>query len=63
LQVRPSPSPNLKDDFTIFISFEHLIRYVEEGESWKSEAPSSVDSNASEIDEFEDLYKEIRPKH
>jgi hypothetical protein len=31
--------------------------------SWKSEAPSSADSNASKIDEFEDLYKEIWQKY
>jgi hypothetical protein len=29
----------------------------------KSEAPSSADSNASKIDEFEDRYKEIWQKH
>jgi hypothetical protein len=33
LQDRASASLNLKDDVTVFISFEHLIRYVEEGKS------------------------------
>jgi hypothetical protein len=37
--------------------------YVEEGKIWNSETPSSVDSNASKIDEFEDPCKEICQKH
>jgi hypothetical protein len=34
-----------------------------EEKSWKSEAPSSVGSDASKIDEFEDPYKEIWQKY
>jgi hypothetical protein len=45
------------------IDFEHLVRHVQERKSRKSEAPSSVDSNASKIDEVEDSYKEIWQKH
>jgi hypothetical protein len=63
LQVWASPSLNLKNDIAISISFEHLIRYVEKGKSWKSEAPSSINSNASKINKFEDFYKEIWQKH
>jgi hypothetical protein len=63
LQARASPSPNLEDDIVVFISFEHLIKYVEERKSSKSEASSSADSNASEIDKFKDPYKDIWRKH
>ena len=52
-----------KTDVAVFISSEHLVRYVEEGKSWNSEAPSSVDSNTSKIDEIEDPYKEIWQQH
>jgi hypothetical protein len=31
LQVHASSSPNLEDNTAVFISFEHLVRYVEEG--------------------------------
>jgi hypothetical protein len=46
-----------------FHQFWALVIYVDEGKSLKSEASSGADSNASKIDEFEDLYKEIWQKH
>jgi hypothetical protein len=39
--------------------FEHVFRNVQWKKSSKSVAPSSYDSNASNINEFEDPYKEI----
>jgi hypothetical protein len=62
-QTRASPSPNLKNGRRCFHQLEDLVRHVQGRKSWKSEAPSSVGSNASKIDEFEDPYKEIWQKH
>jgi hypothetical protein len=48
-----------KTDVSVFINFEDLVRHVQGRKSLKSEDPSSADSNASKIDEFEDPYKDI----
>jgi hypothetical protein len=55
--------PTSKTDIAVFINFEDLVRHVQRRKVEKSEAPSSAGSNASKIDEFEDLYKEIWQKH
>jgi hypothetical protein len=52
-----------KTDVAVFINFEDLARHVQGRKSLKSETPSSAGSNTSNIDEFEDPYKEIWQKH
>ena len=58
-----STSPKFESKPRCFHQILHMDRDVQGRKSWYSEAPWNSRSNASKINEFEDLYKEIWQEH